>query len=71
MSTKPIRVFCSIDLSGSPKCVATQHYKPLVRDGEERGVEITGKQYDVTQDVFAGIVLFEEEGWEIERAGDR
>lgn len=53
MANKPIRVFYA-PLSG--KLYATQHYKELPSaDGRSR-FEVTGKKYDVTQDVAAAVV---------------
>ena len=55
MATKPIKVFCS-PLSG--KFYATQYYKI----DEETGTAIvTGKKFDVTDDVMFGIEKYHKE----------
>ena len=53
---KPIRVFCTW-LSDQPEFYATQHYKER-RDANGRviGFEVTGKKYDVTQDIARAVV---------------
>ncbi len=59
MSTsKPIRIL-AFNLTGQWEFYATQHYK---QEGDQ--VVITGKKYDVTQDVARGIV---ENGIEFKR----
>lgn len=55
MSEKPIRVFYN-DISGT--FWATQHYKETI--DKEKGtyhVRITGKKYDVTQDIASAVML--------------
>lgn len=54
---KPIRVFYS-DLSG--RFFATKHWKEKPNpDGKTALIEITGKKYDVTQDVASAVVRYD------------
>lgn len=51
---KPIRVFYS-DISG--RFFATKHWKETPNpDGKTTSIKITGKKYDVTQDVASAVV---------------
>lgn len=53
---KPIRVFCST-LTDNYQFFASQHYQELKNDaGHVIGYRITGKKYDVTQDIANAIV---------------
>ena len=55
-TTKPIRVF-AINLTGTWEFWATQHYRERRnKDGEVVGYEVTGKKYNVTQDIAHAIV---------------